>query len=117
MPDLIGIAAGPAESVAIASRAGFAGLDLRFNRFADEIESLDPECLADAIAAAGLRPGYCSITPQKINVSDEQWSLEIADAPRRARLAAQIGYRRATSVVVPFHETLGYDANLELHVN
>ena len=31
MPDLIGIAAGPAESVAIASRAGFVGLDLRYH--------------------------------------------------------------------------------------
>lgn len=117
MPDLIGIAAGPAESVAIASRAGFVGLDLRFNRFADEIEALDAECLADAMAAAGLRPGYCSITPQKVNVSEEQWTLEMADVPRRARLAADVGYRRATSVVVPFHETLGFDANLELHVN
>lgn len=115
MPDLIGIAAGPAESVAIASRAGFVGLDLRFNKFADDIERLDPEAFGDAMGAAGLRPGYCSITPQKLNVSDEDWARELADVPRRARLAHALGYRRATSVVVPFHETMGFDENLAFH--
>lgn len=115
MPDLIGISAGPAESVAIAARAGFVGLDLRFNKFADEIERLDADAFADAMAAAGLRPGYCSITPQKLNVSDEEWSREMADVPRRARLAHQLGYCRATSVVVPFGETMGFDENLAFH--
>jgi sugar phosphate isomerase/epimerase len=115
MPDLIGITAGPAESVAIASRAGFAGLDIRFNRFTDEIERLDAEAFADAMGAADLRPGYCSLTPQKLNVSDEEWSREMADVPRRAALAHKLGYRRATSVVVPFHETMGFDENLAFH--
>ncbi|USN98682.1 MAG: sugar phosphate isomerase/epimerase [Phycisphaeraceae bacterium] len=116
MPDLIAIDAGPAQSVKIASRAGFVGLDLRFNRFADEIERLNPEAFADAMAAVGLRCGYCSITPQKIGVDHERWEEELADVPRRAALAATVGYRRATSVVVPFSETLDYDANFAMHV-
>ena len=115
MPDLIGIPSGPAESVAIASRAGFVGLDIRFNKFANQIEKLDTEAFADAMAAAGLRPGYCSITPQKLNVSQEDWEREMADVPRRAKLAHALGYRRATSVVVPFHETMTFDENLEFH--
>lgn len=115
MPDLIGIGAGPAESVAIASRAGFVGLDIRFNKFVDQIEKLDAEAFADAMGAAGLRPGYCSITPQKLNVSAEDWAREMADVPRRARLAHNLGYRRSTSVVVPFHETMSFDENLAFH--
>ncbi len=115
MPDLIGIPAGPAESVAIASRAGFVGLDIRFNKFATQIEKLDTEAFADAMAAAGLRPGYSSITPQKLNVPEDEWIREMTDVPRRARLAQALGYRRATSVVVPFHETMEFDENLAFH--
>ena len=98
MPDLVGIDATPGASVPIASRAGFEGLDLRINRFADEILRLGVDALPDAMEAAGLRPGYCSLTAMKMNVSDEDWDRETADLPRRARIAKELGYRRATSV-------------------
>ena len=115
MPDLIGIGAGPAESVAIASRAGFTGLDIRFNRFTDTIERLDAEAFADAMGAAGLRPGYSSIIPQKLNVPEDEWAREMAEVPRRAALAHRLGYRRATSVVVPFGEMMAFEENLAFH--
>ncbi|MEL7474419.1 MAG: sugar phosphate isomerase/epimerase family protein [Planctomycetota bacterium] len=115
MPDLIAIDAGPAASVKIASRAGFTGLDLRINRFADEIERVGVESLAEAIAAAGLRPGYCSLTPQKINVRPSVWNEELLDLPRRARIAAELGFARATSVVLPFHDEMAFDDNMAMH--
>ncbi|MEM1165343.1 MAG: sugar phosphate isomerase/epimerase family protein [Planctomycetota bacterium] len=115
MPDLISIGAAPAQSVTIASRAGFAGLDMRINRHAAEIERLNPNTLAAAMQAASLRPGYCSITPQKISVPDEMWAEELADAPHRAMLARDLGYTRATSVVLPFHDELSWRVNFEMH--
>lgn len=115
MPDLIGIGAGPAESVRIASRAGFAGLDIRLNKFADDVERVNEDALADAMDAAGLRAGYCSVTPQKIAVDQGIWDDELKDLRRRCELARALGYTRATSVVLPFHTELPYDDNLALH--
>jgi len=117
MPDLIAIDSGPAEAVKIAARAGFGGLDLRLNRYATEIERLGVEALSDAIDAAGLRVGYCSLTAQKIGVSREEWEAGIADLPRRAKVAQIIGYTRATSVVVPFSDELDPEANADLHAS
>ena len=116
MPDLISIHTGPAASIPLAAAAGFRGIDLRLNKFADEVERIGVEPLADAIAAAGLRPGYCSLTAQKINVSEAAWRTEMADLPRRARLAQELGYKRATSVVVPFHEELSTSDNMLMHI-
>ena len=116
MPDLIAIEAAPAESLRIASRAGFLGLDLRLNRFADEIERLDARAFAAAIEAAGLIPGYCSIAPQKIDVPEEQWRSEMADVPRRAALAEALGYRRSTSVVLPGSDDRDFESNMAHHV-
>jgi sugar phosphate isomerase/epimerase len=116
MPDLIGIDAGPAESVRLAARAGFGGLDLRLNRFTPEVERLGPEALSDAIGAAGLRPGYCSLTPQKVDVPEEEWAEGMRQLPRRALVARVLGYTRATSVVVPFSDTLDRRANTRMHV-
>ena len=117
MPDLIAIDVGPAEAVKVTARAGFAGLDLRLNRFTGDIETLGVEAFADAIKAAGLRVGYCSLTAQKIGVSDEEWDAGIAELPRRARVARTLGYTRATSVVVPFSDELDPEANAELHAS
>lgn len=117
MPDLIAIDTNPAASVRLAARAGFTGLDVRINRFADEIELLGAEAIADAMAAAGLRPGYCSLTPQKIGVEQWMWDQELADLARRAEIAQELGYTRATSVVLPFHEELTFEDNARLHVD
>ncbi|MEM7755758.1 MAG: sugar phosphate isomerase/epimerase [Planctomycetota bacterium] len=115
MPDLIAIDAGPAEAVKVAARAGFAGLDLRLNRFTPDIERLGIERFTDAVEAAGLRVGYCSLTAQKIGVDEEEWRAGIAALPGRARVAQALGYTRATSVVVPFSDDLDAEANAELH--
>lgn len=115
MPDLIAIDAGPAESVKIAARAGFGGLDLRLNKYTPDVERLGVESFADAIHAAGLRVGYCSLTAQKIGVSEAEWRESIAALPRRARVAQGLGYTRATSVVVPFSDELDAEANADLH--
>ncbi|MCA9272762.1 MAG: sugar phosphate isomerase/epimerase [Phycisphaerales bacterium] len=116
MPDLIAIEAEPAESIGIAQRAGFDGLDIRFNRFTDAVIGFGVDRFRDEMSAAGLRPGYCSLTAQKIGVDAYEWAREIADLPRRAGVARELGYERATSVVLPFSDELDFAANMAMHV-
>ena len=116
MPDLIAIEAEPAESIGIAQRAGFGGLDIRLNRFTDSVIGFGVDRFRDAMAEAGLRPGYSSLTAQKIGVGADEWNREIADLPRRAGVARELGYQRATSVVLPFSDDLDEAANTAMHV-
>ena len=116
MPDLIRVDSEPMESVAIASTAGFHGIDIRLNRFAEDVDEMGVEHLNAAMADAGLRPGYSSITPQKIAVSEDEWREGMAGVPRRARLAEQLGYTRATSVVLPFSDDLDFDTYDAMHI-
>lgn len=116
MPDLIAIEAEPAESIGIAQKAGFEGLDIRFNRFTDAVISFGVDRFRDEMSEAGLRPGYCSLTAQKIGVDADEWEREIADLPRRAGVARDLGYERATSVVLPFSDELDFTQNTAMHV-
>lgn len=117
MPDLIAIEAEPAESVGLARDAGFQGLDIRFNRFTDAVLSYGIDRLRDEMAEADLRPGYSSLTAQKIGIDSDEWNREIADLPRRAAVARDLGYKRATSVVLPFSDELDFSANMKMHVS
>ncbi|MEL7483775.1 MAG: sugar phosphate isomerase/epimerase family protein [Planctomycetota bacterium] len=104
------------ESVAIASAAGFLGIDIRLNTFADDVEESGVESLKSAMEDAGLRPGYSSITPQKIAVSEADWLEGMAGVPRRAAFAERLGYTRATSVMLPFSDGLDFETYDALHV-
>ncbi|MEM9082766.1 MAG: sugar phosphate isomerase/epimerase family protein [Planctomycetota bacterium] len=117
MPDLVGIDAGPAESIKLAARAGFSGLDLRIQRFADKIERLNEDSLLAAMEAASLQPGYCSLTAMKMEVSEPEWQSSIRQTPRFAQIAQELGYRRATSVVVPGSNDLSFQDNFARHVS
>ena len=117
MPDLIGIEAGPMRSIELAQAAGFTGIDMRLNRFTDEVVESGVETVRRSMRDAGLRPGYCSITPQKIGVADAEWRASMTDLPRRAEVARSLGYARATSVVLPFSDELDWDSNERLHID
>jgi len=116
MADLIGIACSPSQSVKLAKEHGFAGVDLRIGRDAGIIEAHGVERLADEIRAAGLKAGYCSLQPQKMPVDDVAWRQAMADLPRLAGIAERLGYTRTSTVMLPFHESLGFDAAFDEHV-
>jgi len=116
MPDLIAIQAEPPEAIGIARDAGFAGLDIRFNKHLKAVQDFGVASFGKAMKDAGLRPGYSSLTAQKIGVSDEEWKAEMAELPERAAVARELGYERATSVVLPFSESLDWEANTAFHV-
>ena len=117
MPDLIGIDLGPAESLKLSARSGFVGLDLRVARHIEDLERMNAESFATAMEAAGVRPGYCSVTPMKMDLDEDTWRREMRIAPRAAAAAAEMGYRRATSVVVPGSDEFAFEENTRRHVD
>lgn len=116
MTDLIGVDADPMRSVALAARHGFEGVDLRIRDDADAIEAVGPDVIADEMCSLAVRPGYCSLLPGKIGCDDETWRIAFKQLPYKASLAERLGYTRTTTVILPFHETLDYDAAFAMHV-
>ncbi|MEM6334137.1 MAG: sugar phosphate isomerase/epimerase family protein [Planctomycetota bacterium] len=116
MLDLLGFGADPRVSVEMAARHGFEGVDLRLNREGIDAGSLDVASLKASMRDAGLRPGYCSLLTNKIGVDAAAWEENFATLHERALLARELGYTRTSSVILPFHDELNYEACFEMHV-
>lgn len=118
MLDLIRVEAEPEAAIELAAKHGFAGLDLRLNRL-DEDDAWTPQrtaALAAAMPDAGLRPGYCSVLPNKFTADPEEWAAHRPRLEARCERAATLGYTRACAVVLPFHATLPFDAAMDEHL-
>jgi len=116
MADLIGIDAPPLGCIALAGRHGFTGIDLRINRQSAQIETAGISTIRDAMHAAQVKPGYCSLLPHNLSVDEDTWNQTMRDLPKLAGFAQALGYTRTSTVILPFHETLPFDAAFALHV-
>lgn len=116
MPDMVGIHLPPHDAVDLTAEVGFDGFDLRLNRFVDDVERRGTSALRARMQELGLRPGYSSLVSGKVNVSEDEWAKHIADLPRRAAIAKELGYERTTSVVLPFSDEFEFAENFDLHV-
>jgi sugar phosphate isomerase/epimerase len=113
---MVGIQAGVMESIDLAGRCGFGGVDLAMKSVAEVAGSLGVAAVRERFAAAGIRPGAAGLPPGRVSVSEEEWATAIRELPPLAALAQQIGYTRSGIVVLPFHETLDWQRNFDLHV-
>jgi len=115
-PGMVGIGVGFAEAIELAGKHGFGGLDVGIRQIAELVEAEGAESIRSRFAAAGVRPGSCSLLPGTLSAPYDQWAAGAADLPRLAGIAEALGYTRAGIVMLPFHETLDFDANSALHV-
>jgi sugar phosphate isomerase/epimerase len=114
MPFMLGIHPSFAESIELAARHGFAGVDVN----GESLLSLTPqdiEHLRERFAQTSTRPGYVALPPGRLPVSQKDWDEAIAHWPRIARIASELGYTRSALVLLPFHESLDRAAALDEH--
>lgn len=108
MPEFLSINASLSRAIELAAHHGFAGVDTSSGHLlAPELEL---EAVQKQLAETGVRPGYVGLSPGRIPAPDADWQAALASLPEVARRAAVLGYRRAALVVLPFHETLEFEA-------
>lgn len=107
-PEFLSINATLPEAIALAQRHGFVGVDTSAGHLLTP--ELDTATVQAQLRDSGVRPGYFSLAPGRIPTGEAEWQAALANLPEVARRASVLGYRRAALVLLPFHETLPYDA-------
>jgi sugar phosphate isomerase/epimerase len=123
---MIGVTAGPIETVELAKKFGFAACDLSVNAVRETADAGDQSAeaavetareVAQRMKNLGISPGSCGgIVPGKLSVPEDEWSSAMDDLGERLRVAGALGFGRTTAVMLPFHEQLPFDQCFTLHV-
>ncbi len=114
-PGLLGIKTDFAGALDMAARHGFTGVD----GAASQLAALSPDEVAQLqqkFATLKLRPGYFGLDPVVISAPAEAWQKGVEGLKVAAPIAKTLGYTRAIAVVLPFSETLDFEANFDFHL-
>lgn len=114
-PGAIGIQANIEEGLALAKSAGFEGLDLNIT----EADTLATENSVDYVknlwTEAGLKMGGWGL-PVNYRGNDTEFDESLSQLPGLAKLAADLGCYRTTTVVSPSSADRSFQENWDFHI-
>ncbi len=114
-PGAIGIQANIEEGLALAKSTGFEGLDLNIS----EANTLASEHSVDYVknlwSEAGLKMGGWGL-PVNYRGSDAEFDESLSTFPDLAKLAADLGCHRTTTVVSPSSSDRSFQENWDFHI-
>lgn len=114
-PGALGIRANLAESITLARDHGFEGVDISIAEAAGLAESQGINYVRDLLAAAGIRPGSWEF-PVEYRGDEAAWRQSLEALPRLARVAQSLGCPRTVTWIIPFSDTLDFQANFDFHI-
>lgn len=116
-PDMVSIKEPLEKIFDLAGRNGFAGLDLSIPKLKELEEQRGAGSAKRLFDESGLRPGIANgLLPLRLAVDAKEWDEFLARLPAMAELAQRIGFTRTTIVMLPFHDSLAFDACFDLCV-
>ncbi|MBI2193799.1 MAG: sugar phosphate isomerase/epimerase [Planctomycetes bacterium] len=113
-PGAIGISASFEEGLKLAAAAGFDALDLPIGYLADLADQHSIGHVKRLFADAGVRPGGWGL-PVNYRGAGEDFQKGLDGLPRLVRAAAELGSPWCATWILPFSETLDYQANFDFH--
>ena len=102
-----------ADSLDLAARTGFAGLDFSITEAANLADDIGAEGVKALFDEAGIRFGAWGLPVQW---QGESWRDDLAQLPRYAALAAELGADRCSTWCPPSSDTRAFDDNFAWHV-
>ncbi|MEM7127392.1 MAG: sugar phosphate isomerase/epimerase [Chloroflexota bacterium] len=115
-PGTIGINTNLTESLDLANRTNFSGIDFSIHQVADLVDAQDADAVLDLFSRAGLKAGAWGF-PVNFRQDEASWQEGLAALPRLAKAAQACGFTRCTTFIMPCHDELAYDANFIFHAN
>ena len=101
-----------AESVELAKTTGFAGLDFSIQQAAQLAADGGAARVKDLFAAAGIRFGAWGLP---VDWRSEGWRADLAELPRYAALAAEMGADRVSTWCPPSSTERAFTENFDWH--
>ena len=115
-PTAVGIKANLQQSIDLARRFGFGGVDLSVAEIATLADQRGAQAARGLFDAAGLKPGAFGC-PTNFRADEATWETGLSALPRLAKAAAAVGGTRCGASIAPASDALDYAANFELHVS
>jgi len=115
-PGAIGFSVPFDEALTLAHTYGFEGLDLPFPELLQLAQKASLLAIKERFQAAQLRPGGWGL-PVNIYGDKEKYQAGLAQLPAYAAVAQSLGSTGCATWILPFSDTLDYDANMEFHAN
>lgn len=104
-----------AESIELAAKSGFAGIDFGIREAAQLAENHGVEHVKGLFESAGILPGQWGLPIQWQD--DEQWQQGLEDLPQLAALGRDLGCTRTATWCPPASDERQFDENLQWHIN
>lgn len=115
-PGLIGIKTDLVESMALARRHGFAGLDVQIDRMCDAVARTSVAGVLDLFATHHLRPGTWNLPFKPYAVTTAKWRDGLAKLAPLLATAHALGATRAGMWIMPGSYDRNYEQNFAFHV-
>lgn len=115
-PGHIGIKASLAESIDLAKRHGFAGVDLPIAEVADIVEQEDADAVLKLFSNAGIKPGSWGF-PVNFRQDEATWQEGLTELPRLAKAAQACGFTRCSTWIMPCDDERSYAENFAFHAD
>ena len=114
-PGAIGIQANIEEGLALAKSTGFEGLDLNISEASTLASEYSVDYVKNLWAEAGLKMGGWGLSVN-YRGSDAEFDESLSQLPDLAKLAADLGCYRTTTVVSPSSNDRTFQENWDFHV-
>jgi len=114
--DTIGIRATLEESLELAKRHGFAGVDFSIAEVADLIDQTDVDAVLELFDNAGLKPSVFGY-PVDFRHDEDSLAKDMAALPRLAKAAQACGFRRTATYIMPCDDERSYAENFTFHAD
>jgi len=111
----IGLSVPLEEALDLARANGFAALDLAITDLRKRAERASVQEIKNAFGAASVRPGAWGL-PVNFRGDEEVYRAGMAELPRDAALAQELGSPWCSTWLLPFSDELDAAANMERHV-
>ena len=103
------------ETIALARRVGFEGIDFDIREAASLVEDMSFEHVRDLFSDAGVRPGQWSLPVAW--QSDDQWQGDLKALPELASLGRDLGCTRTATWCPPASDERPFEKNFAWHVD
>ncbi|MEZ4713860.1 MAG: sugar phosphate isomerase/epimerase family protein [Caldilineaceae bacterium] len=113
-PGTIGVKANLTESLALAQRHGFSGIDFSMSEVADLLDQQGADAVRALFDQAGIRPGAWGY-PVDFRNAEAAWQEGMAALPRLAQAAQTLGLDRCSTWIMPCSDERTFAENFEFH--